>query len=876
MFFRAIENEKRLWVQFGLVLLAVAVGVFSLLFYIMSVYQEAIREKTEQTFIASNEKDAAAIEGFLNRGEMVLNSTSRSVENFLQQNAAHAQIESLLVAEFEYHLGQENNIIWNLFGVFQDEFYSGSKWTPSVGYVPSRRPWYQEAFMARGKVGLVAPHITPPENVQVISLSKRLYDKKSVLAVDLYLKDLQACVGEWQYSDMWMLLDKNGLVVTHSNVTQQGRNYLSSDYWGTEEYKLARVILMKKGEPFVFNYGGKDYLVISSLLKDRWFMVRFVDSEALWHDLKVASMKNVILAVALYLLFAFVMGLCFLSRIRILRANRSKSGFLNNLSREIRTTVTGMIGLNAVVLKELRDKTLKECVKNVQSAAQGLLSLVNDVLDVFKIESGKMSIVSMEYDVFSVLMDCYDENFPKAKAKNLRFILDCNPDIPSSLWGDETRIRQILNNLLSNAIKFTEVGEVTLSVNFERLPPIGSMKSDEYVMLKFVVKDTGVGIRKEDLDGIFDKYLSDKESPEMLEGMGLGLSLTKELVAKCGGQITVNSHFGEGSSFTVKIPQLVLSVEPMGDFFIRYRNASRKKADGADLFIAPEARVLVVDDVEMNLKVLIGFMKATQVQVDTAVSGEQCLLLVQSRHYDLIFLDHLMPVMDGLDTYRKMVALEVSANRDTPVIALTSEGYDDSKESLLATGFTDYLPKPIKERDLLRALKWYLPKQKVLSAEDLLNSPADEDALREAIQHSRVDQDLKVSNDDVELVPVTSANPVAKFDSLQEILDVKAGLDYCAEDAEIYMEMLQEYVGSPIYRNVDTCFKNGEWDNYRFYAHVLCDASAAIGASAVAEAFRELENACRESRMNFVRAHHELAMAMHAELIHKIQRGIEP
>lgn len=876
MFFNGLENSKRLWTQYGIILLAIAVGAFSVLAYIVSSYTETIQERTVQSLVAQNQKDASVIEAFLNRGETALNVTSRTVETFLQRNAPQAQIESLLVSEFEYYLGRKNNIIGNLFGVIQGDFYSGGKWTPSVGYVPSRRPWYQDAFLTRGATALVATHMVPHKNLQVVSLSKRLSDKKSVIALDLYLKDLQACVSAWEFSDIWMLLDKNGLVVTHSNVTHQGRNYLSSEFWGTDEEKLAREILIANGKPFSFRYGHKEYLVISALVKDKWYMVRLIDSEALWHEMDITSMQNVGLAVVMYLLLTALMTFCFFKFVHLLRVNRSKTGFLNNMCREIRTMVTGMLGMNSIVLKEVHDAGLKDYVKNVQSAGQGILSLVNDVLDVFKIESGKMNIVSMEYDVFSILQDCYNENVAKARAKNLRFTMDCNPDIPSSLWGDEGRIRQILNNLLSNAIKFTEVGEVTLSVNFDHLPPIGGLKSDDYVMLKFVIKDTGVGIRKEDLSGIFEKYQSNEDSPEMLEGMGIGLSLTKSLVAKCGGQISVSSRFGEGSSFTVKIPQLVLNIEPMGDFAIRYRNVSRKKNGDNDLFLAPEARVLIVDDVEMNLKVLCGFMKGTLAQVDTAVSGEQCLVLVQSKHYDLIFLDHQMPVMDGLDTYRKMQKLEISANKETPVIALTSEGYDDAKDSLLSAGFTDYLPKPIKERDLLRALKWYLPKQKVLSMDDLqdvLDNGTDN--LEGHSQSWSAKEESMAANEDVELRVVTNVKPRNVFDSLQGILDIKAGLDYCADDGEIYFEMLQEYVASPISRNVESCYKNGEWDNYRFYTHVLCDASSAIGAMEMAESFRELENACRESRMTFVRSHHELAMAMHAELIHKIQRGIE-
>ena len=222
-------------------------------------------------------------------------------------------------------------------------------------------------------------------------------------------------------------------------------------------------------------------------------------------------------------------------------------------------------------------------------------------------------------------------------------------------------------------------------------------------MLKIAVKDTGVGIRKEDRDTIFKRYLPKNPKDESdIEGMGLGLSLTQELLAKCGGQITINSRYGEGSSFLVEIPQLVLNTEPMGDFVMRYRNASRKNKEVAEVFLAPEARILIVDDVELNIKMFRGFLNNSRVKIDEALSGHQCLQLVESRHYDLIFLDHMMPVMDGVDVFRKMRMMDKYPNKDTPVIALVSEGESFAKDSFLAEGFADYLLKPVKERDLRR------------------------------------------------------------------------------------------------------------------------------------------------------------------------------
>ena len=294
------------------------------------------------------------------------------------------------------------------------------------------------------------------------------------------------------------------------------------------------------------------------------------------------------------------------------------------------------------------------------------------------------------------------------------------------------------------------------------------------------------------------------------------------------------------------------------------------------MFLAPEARILIVDDVELNLKMFRGFLKNSQVKIDEALSGHQCLQLVESRHYDLIFLDHMMPVMDGIDVFRKMKMMDKFPNKDTPVIALASEGESLTKDSFLAEGFADYLIKPLKERDLRRALKWYMSKQLVLTPEDL-NEPVipSASAANAAgnVPNNKIDSVF--DDDEIELRSITATTPLDRFKSLGEFLDIKAGLNYCADDEEIYVEMLQEYVASPLCRNVDACYRNSDWDNYRFYMHVLYDSSIAIGAVSMAEKFRNLENASRESRLKVIHENHDLAMALHAELIENIQRGLE-
>ncbi len=879
MLLRSVENEKQLRIFTVVVLVVAGICLASITAYVLNNCIDSIKKETLLSGKESNEKDAEQVNTFLIKGGSVLQVTARMVEKLLEHNASQDQIESLLVSEADYYKRMDEFALCNLFGIFRGEFFNGRRWAPAAGYVPSKRPWYQNAFMARGKLALVPTHTSPRGNEQVISISQRLSDKKSVIAIDLFLKDLVSRVKRGNASDIQLIIDKDGLVIAHTNISQHGRNYLSSEFWGKEEEKLAREVFIAGGEPFSFKYGNITYRVFSSLVQGKWYVVRLVEDSILWKPLYKMVWANVAVVSLLYIAFAALLIFGFRRHARSIRANRSKMAFLTSLSREIRTMVTGLLGLNSIILKESRDNNIRDYAKNIQNSGQGVLSLVNDVLDVSKIESGKLSIVSMEYDVFSVLQACHDEYEQKAKAKNLNFRIECDPDVPSSLWGDENRIVQIINNLLSNAIKYTEVGEVSLSVGFDRLPPIGTLRSDDYIMLKITVKDTGMGIRKEKLDAIFNTYDTEYYTgSEQIEGVGLGLSLTQELLEKCGGHISVDSRYGEGTSFTAEIPQLVLNSEPMGDFSLKYRNASlHNNKDLSDVFFAPEARVLIVDDIELNLKVFRGFLKNMQVKVDEAISAHQCLEMIEKKRYDLIFLDHMMPAMDGLEAYRQMRSSNDFLNKNTPVIVLASEGESLSKESFLSEGFTDYLLKPIKERDLLRVLKWYLPKQLVLTPDDLHDSLSESTVSLSEQESSSVPVEDRFDMDENEIVlhAVTAPTPYERFKVFNDFLDVKAGLEYCADDEEIYVEMLQEYVGSPLCRNVDACYKNGDWDNYRFYMHVLYDSSIAIGAISMAEKFHNLETACREVRMTVVHEKHELAMALHAELIENIQKGLE-
>ena len=534
-------------------------------------------------------------------------------------------------------------------------------------------------------------------------------------------------------------------------------------------------------------------------------------------------------------------------------ASKAKSIFLANMSHEIRTPINGILGMDSMLLKECKDKNLRDYALNIQSAGQTLLSLINDILDISKIESGKMEILPVTYSVFTVLNDCYNMVAIRAHDKNLELIMDISPDIPRALFGDEVRIRQVMNNLLSNAVKYTNEGSITLSVHSEKLSvdPIQGNNSKE-VRLVIQVKDTGIGIRERDREKLFNDFVRlDEKRNRNIEGTGLGLNLTKQLLDMMGGTIEVESTYGEGSVFTVSLLQQVSDEKPLGDFEKLYKEHVNVVDAAHERFEAPEAKILVVDDVQMNLKVFAGLLKGTKIQIDTAINGAEALELIQGKRYDVIFLDHMMPVMDGVEAFRRMKKLEKNPNAITPVVMLTANAVSDARNGYMDEGFSDYMAKPIREEVLLATLKKFLSK-------DLVK------VIREENQEGNSEAKTGESAESVEAKPQIA---------LSDMLDTATGLAYCMNDQRFYKEMLDEYVKSAKIVELKEYFEKGDFEYYRITVHAIKSTSLTIGATKVSEDAKALEMACKENNLDFVKQHHDAFMEEYKSLIRVIQAG---
>ncbi len=389
------------------------------------------------------------------------------------------------------------------------------------------------------------------------------------------------------------------------------------------------------------------------------------------------------------------------------RLSRTRNSFFANMSHEIRTPINTIIGLNEMILREDVSEEIAENAVHIQNASKMLLALINDILDMSKIESGKMEIVPTQYETGAMFSDLVNLIWIRAHEKKLEFKLDISPEIPSMLYGDEVRIKQVVTNLLTNAVKYTQKGYITLTARSE-------MKDNNKVLLTISVRDSGIGIRKEDMQRLFHSFQRVDEGINAgIEGTGLGLSISHQLVEMMGGKITVDSIYQKGSVFTVQLEQDIVDVNPMGHMDFMTKGSAHRRKKYKQIFEAPDARVLVVDDNEMNLLVAKKLLRETKIQVDLAKSGKECLDLTKQHFYHAIFMDHMMPEMDGVETLNRIQMQENGLCRETPVIALTANVMAGADQMYREKGFQGYLAKPISGVLMEAMLLKFLPKELV-------------------------------------------------------------------------------------------------------------------------------------------------------------------
>lgn len=512
------------------------------------------------------------------------------------------------------------------------------------------------------------------------------------------------------------------------------------------------------------------------------------------------------------------------------KANRAKSDFLANMSHEIRTPINAVLGMNEMVLRECDDENIRGYAGNIQSAGQNLLAIINDILDFSKIESGKLEIVDANYDFGQMLNDIVNMVLIKAEQKSLKFEVQADGNLPVNLFGDEVRIKQVIVNILNNAVKYTKAGKVCLKIS-------GEKQADDTILLDIKVTDTGIGIRKEDIDKLFNNFERlDLVENRNVEGTGLGLAITRNLVDKMNGKLTVESEYGQGSTFSVVIPQKVVGTDILGDFEVRRKEYTNKQQKYKEKFVAPNANILVVDDNEMNLMVVKNFLKKTQINVTTCLSGYECLEAIKNTHYDVVFLDHMMPKMDGIETL-KIAKSESHMCNDTPFIALTANAIVGVKEKYLEAGFDDYLSKPVVSSALEELLLKYLPEDKI-----------------------------------------------EKADANRVLIDKELGLSYSADSEEIYVEMLDIFctMKDEKKQQMIEYFENKDWENYTILVHALKSTALSVGGKYLSEEAAKLEKSGKQYQadgndnkaLDYIMQNHAKTMELYDKTVEKAKEII--
>lgn len=494
---------------------------------------------------------------------------------------------------------------------------------------------------------------------------------------------------------------------------------------------------------------------------------------------------------------------------RAISAGEAKTRFLASMSHEIRTPINAVMGLNEMILRESTEPSIREYAIKIQNASRSLLEDINDVLDLSKIESKKMNIIPKDYQLDDLVSSLADMIILRAQNKGLEFKVNLDKSLPSVLYGDFVRIRQIITNLLTNAVKYTLEGSVELS--------IGGTVNDGFLIMHVSVKDTGIGIKEEDIAKLFQDYERIEENRNHeIEGTGLGMSITQQLLSMMGSELKVESEYGAGSEFSFDLKQEIKDYNPVGDISEKMGKQATEYSY-VPAFIAPKARILVVDDIEVNRYVVKNLLKQTQIQVVDVDSGAKCLEIIQSEHFDIIFLDHRMPRMDGVETLRRMKELSDNKCIGVPVIALTSNALTGSKEFYINAGFNDYLAKPINQGKLEKMLLEKLPQELL---EEYKSDNEDN-----TVTKIRTDDDINV-NELPQIAGIDWQFAMVHFNEEKLMMQTLENIYYGLESQADRLDELEQ---------------NELFEDYRILVHGIKGITAMVGMTAISGVAAVLE-----------------------------------
>ena len=848
-------------------LMVFSVGYTSNLFYQVSV--AGVNNSGEDTA----ELVATELKHYLSDATSTLQVTADSVEFMLQNEESQEKILAYLTNQTEKEFVFFGENLTGLYGYIRGEYMDGSGWVPPGDYNLKERDWYLEALRGGGSTVIVPPYVDAQTHSVVITICRLLqentpYNGENVVALDMIVNYIQEIIERADINGKGhgLIVNRDGLIVAHKDPSFVGTSFTEL----AGQPLLDDLIDMEYGTLQGEMEGEQSTLFVSRIL-NQWYVVITVPESELLSDVRSQMTISILVSVIIFALISFFYYLGYKSEqtyskqleemrigqkqkeyeAEVLRlekktsdaANKAKSSFLADMSHEIRTPINTILGMNEMILREADKEELLEYARNIDASGRSLLQLINSILDFSKIEDGKMEIVPVRYAVSTMVTYLENSVSERARKKGLEFTIWVDPEIPSELYGDEARINQIIVNLLTNAVKYTHEGSVNLRIEKRD-------KKNGSVLLYVEVRDTGIGIREEDREKLFESFERlDMVKNRNIEGTGLGMSITTNLLSLMDSSLTVESVYGVGSSFSFLLWQKIEEETPVGE----YRQTvlpAEESALTTEYLYAPDAHILVVDDTKMNLSVVCNLLKRTGIQIDTASDGEEAIALAEKSCYDVILMDQRMPGMDGTETLQRIRGLDSQKNAETPVICLTADAIRGARERYMAEGFTDYLTKPVTGRELEHALCTYLPK--------------------ELLRTRKEEKPVKKKEKEPE-----NKETASLLSALEEAgLDTGEGMTYCMEDEETYREILKEYVSDYASRreSLTAYYEQRDWKNYLVFAHSLKGTSRVIGATRLTEAAAALEAAAHEENGGYIEEEHEKTMKLYEELVAVLQR----
>jgi len=793
-------------------------------------FYRMLYSETRETIIMSGqlkaEESAQKINRYLSTGIDMLKLACYTLDNMIRDGAEEKEFDTFLINQSTAIINITAGGSPGLYAQIGDHYLDGTDWVPDDDWISTERPWYTAARASIGRVAIVDPYIDAQTGTVMITLAKTLCDAKSVAALDFsldYMQKMTEDLSDYEAGVTQIVLDRRYNVITHADKREVGKNYMSdTDSLGGA---MVQALRSTDEDSFAFHYGEEDYIVYKTVVANDWLCLSLVNATDAFEGLSRILTYTLISVFSVVLIQIIVMSRLNKKNVlaqqleektqRAIASSEAKSAFLSNMSHEIRTPINALLGMNEMILRESGEENVLEYAESVRTAGNTLLGLVNDILDFSKIEAGKMEILPVEYDLSSLVNDLVNMIRARAEEKGLEVKLDLDKDAPKYLIGDEVRIKQVITNILTNAVKYTEKGTVTFHMDHEKVPD-----DPNDVILHVSIRDTGIGIKKEDMEKLFSEFERiEEERNRTIEGTGLGMAITKQLLEMMGSSLHVESAYGEGSDFSFRLRQKVVRWEPLGDYEAAYHAAVSSHKIYKEKFTAPDAHVLVVDDTAMNLDVFKSLLKRTKVQIMTALSGEECLQLTRKHRYDLIFLDHMMPEKDGIQTYHEMREDAENLNAQVPTICLTANAISGAREKYLAEGFNDYLTKPIDADKLEEMLIRYLPQDKVVITKE-----------------KKGEETVQQQEDTVKEIP--------EFLYDASGIDPDAGVRNCGS-AEDYMSVLAVFYSSIKAESeaIEKFYGEKDLHNYTIKVHALKSSARIVGALDLSEKAKRLEDA---------------------------------